>query len=616
MIDPLDPFDFLGSDSFLSNSNDDDKTADELIQEGAILLSTERLLDARTKFLKAIQKDPDAYRAYYSLAGYYMVHVGHFRLALKYIKRAEELFDKKNGKPPFTEEALRMDHAGILYYLSQIRLNLDNYPGALEALDRYSGDGYYADWYPGTRAWVLMKLGNLQEAIRVARLGVFAGAEPGRTLNMLGILLSMTDQKDEALDVFRKAIATEMALGSEGQPATPLNNAGEVYKEMFQDDRAESAFLRATGLPDGCEHVLPALNLAVLYIDQVKFEAAASTIDRFQQCVAQYPLRNDEEHKALVNLARGRIDLHTGNVDRAIRRFETALEGTQWFGKIGTSQNDLVAAATISLAQALDRKNHLLEVRRPESWSEWFSMKTDRSMNSMRSWWLFRRARQVLVEDLKDVEDLTIRHTDSLIEYPTFGEVLRGLSRRSLVRRIAKERQQDLRGPAALYYDAYLAESSLGWWHRKEGLALLDRVIEQARPKGDDLLGLYAGILRLRSLSTASDTYQKLAYRIFYQAPAQLRNFGIRLPITLNLGETDGALRGSLLDGPFIEADPQANACAITASTTSKGSFSVRFACPGHPEMNRSIEKEDADAAVNTISESIFKEEISNGGNN
>src|SRR3712207_9038468 len=50
------------------------------------------------------------------------------------------------------------------------------------------------------------------------------------------------------------------------------------------------------------------LNLTLLYIDQLKFDSAAATIDGFQRCIAQYPLRNGEEHSALVSLARGRIE--------------------------------------------------------------------------------------------------------------------------------------------------------------------------------------------------------------------------------------------------------------------------------------------------------------------
>ena len=145
-LDPLDPFDIFSFDELSPSTSDNDKTADELVRDAGRLLSTDRPLDARTKLLKAIQKDPKAYRAYYLLAGYYIVHVGHYRLALKYIKRAEALFEEQHGKPPYASQTLQMEHSNLIYYLSQVRLNLDNYQGALDALDDYYALGYRGEW--------------------------------------------------------------------------------------------------------------------------------------------------------------------------------------------------------------------------------------------------------------------------------------------------------------------------------------------------------------------------------------------------------------------------------------------------------------------------------------
>lgn len=617
ILDPLDPFDLFRFDELTPSGNDDLKSADELTREGALLLSTERPLDARTKLLKAIQKDPEAYRPYYLLSGYYLVHVGHFRLALKYIKRSEELFEKKNGPPPYRSQIQQLEHGNLIYYLSQIRLNLDNYQGALDALDLYSSFGYHGEWYPGSRSWILMKLGRIQEAIKVARQGLLMGAETGRTLNMLGILLSMNDQPQEALEVFRQAIASEFSMGKDGQPATPLNNAGEVYKEIFDDVKAESTFLRATSLPDGCEHVLPSLNLALLYLEELKTDAALSTMDAFQKCIAQFPLRNNEEHSALVNLARGRIDLHTGNLDRAIQRFETALQGTQWFGKIGTNQNDMIVAATVSLAQALRRKNNILSFHQPESWSEWLELKRTRASNSVRSWWLMRRARQILIDDLNDIEDLAIRNTDSLLEYPTLGEVLAGLSEYALTRRINFQRERDARPQTAIFYDAYTAENARSWLSSKRANELFDSVIEHSREGYDTLLQVHAILQRMRTLSPDSNRYQDLAYKVFLTAAPQLRNYGFKLPVTVNGFDGPRSLMSAIKGGPFRPVQGKGNLCTIgTANASTPERLALRFSCPGQSAKNRLVEGGTPAEAVNRLSDALFREEIKNVGTN
>lgn len=615
IVDPLDPFDFLGTEEIVSSADDDTKSADDLLRDGVILLQLDRPLDARTKLLKALKKDPENYRTYNLLAAYYLIHVGHYRLALKYIKRAQELFENRFGKPPYSARELRKEHSDMLYYLSQVRLNLDNYQGALDVLDRFTSLGYTADWYPGSRAWILMKLGNIQEAIRVARLGVLAGDDGARTLNMLGILLSMNDQPQEALEVFRQAIAYELTLGDEGQPGTPLNNSGEVHEELFDDEKAESSFLRATSFKDGCEHILPSLNLSLMYIDQLRFDAAANAMDGFDRCMAQFPLKNNEEHVALESLARGRVDLHTGRVDRAIKRFEAALEGTQWFGKIGTNQNDMIVASLISLSQALSAKNNVLRTTVPLSWGEWYRNREEMASNSLRAWWLMRRARQMLLGELNQIEDLTIRNTDSLVEYPTLGDVLSGLSSAAFEARLARQLQTDHRPAAQVFYKAYAAQARRSWFGNSESNSALDDVIDTARPRFDDLLKTHAMLLRMDSLSPKGERYRELAYRIFYTAPAELRNHGFRLPVRVDTAGMPSSIASLLADGPFLPMKDGASLCVVRSlpDSGSSGEVKLSFSCPGNPAKDRIVGDVVPAALVNKLSDALFREEVPNG---
>lgn len=536
--DPFDPFDTPFEIS-TDEEGDKDKSASELVEEASMLFSDERPLDARTKLLRALRKDPQHYEAYKLLAGYYLVHVGHYRLALKYIKKADDLFKEQYGAPPYSDYLLKAQHAHLLHLLSQIRLNLDNYQGALDVLDVYADYGYFQEWYPGSRAWILMKLGKIDEAIKVARMGILAGAEPGRTLNILGILLSVNNQREASLQVFKDAIQHEMSLGRLGQPATPLNNSGEVYRETFQEELAERSWLKSVSLPDGCEHVLPSLNLAVLYIEQVRYRNAKESIDNFESCNAQYPLRNGEEHRALVHLARGRIDMHTGHIESALQHLEEAVERRQWFGKIGSSQEDLESAATISLAQSLVRQNnHLATTLYDSLWSRVESLKT-RIHNKIRIWWLQRRARQILSEDLNALEDLYVRHTDSIIEYPTFGELLAGYPFHVLKQRIDREIADDDRVDASPYYYAYLAENAFEHGMQEEADNFGIKAFSGTRPRYDDALELHLLALHARMNDPESKAYRKAVEQMFAKAQASVRNYGLKLPVTVKGGDSE-----------------------------------------------------------------------------
>lgn len=602
--DPLDPFD-RKYDPEYQDLSDDQKTSEELIDEAMVLMQSERLLDARTKLLNALKKDPKAYEAHVLLAGYYLVHVGHFRLALKYIKQAEELFKEKNGPPPYKTYTLRAEHARMLYLLSQIRLDLDNYEGALETLDEFTELGYYGTWYPGSRAWILMKMGDLDEAIRVARLGVLADAERGRTLNMLGILLSMKGEREASLKVFQDSISYEQSLGDEGQPATPLNNSGEVYKEIFKDDKAEAAWLRATSLKDGCEHVLPSLNLALLYIEQLNLIAATRTIDNFEGCVAQYPLRNGEEHRALVHFIRGRIDLHAGKIDDAIEHFEQTLMKRQWFGKIGTSQSDMLAATHISLAQALEQRINVRDSTLYSSPLEWIEAQKNNLIDYVRAQWMYRRARQILAEDLNDLEDITVRNTDSLIEYSTFGSLLSTFPATAIKRRIGKAQENDPRPEAQSFYKLYLQEAN-GISSQRSAVAV-EELLGDMRPLYDDLLRLHA-LGRILSVTPInSNKYQLLANQIFKLNQAALRAYGGKLPV--NYAGSDQEILEALGKGPFILDDSQDLGRKIDVSK-SGSQIALTYESTVEPRRTVRVSGEDIEQTINKLADEIFVQQI------
>lgn len=556
--DPFDPFQlpFIDDTKPFDFGDDAEKSIEELLLEATLLLDDERPLDARSKLLKVLQRDPSEYKAHLLLAGYYMVHVGHFNLALRYVKQGQNLFIQKNGPPPYPVDFIRQQHQRILYLLSQARLSLDDYAGALEVLDEFTRHGYVADWYSGSRAWILMKLGRLPEAVQEARRGVLTGGEVGRSLNMLGILLSMTGDRNGSIEVFRQAIAYEFSLGRLGQPATPLNNLGEVYEEIFNEVLAQNSYARAIALPDGCEHVLPSLNLAKLYLDELNLSAAKRTMDSFESCVAQFPLRNGEEHRALVHLARGRIAQLSGNLPEAIIHFREALAHRQWFGKIGTTQDDLRVAGNISLGQALLRLNDILSVTPYRTFSEQVSALIARAENRLEAWWLLRRARQILVEDLNNIEDLFIRHTDSMIEYPTFGEVLALFPHSSFNTRLEQEEQRDGRAVAKHFYLLYRAESLAKAGEEEAALELLADIRKRARPQFDDALLLRTLALSLSMRDPHSLHYINDANELFELSRPALRNYGLRLPVVIN--QTSERLASLLDQSPFLPLEGKA----------------------------------------------------------
>ncbi len=534
----------------------------DLLEEAQNLLSAGNPIDARSKMLRAAQLAPTDYRPQILLGSYYLAEVGHFRLALKYLLRAQQLIREQVGadRELATDPEYWKDHARLLYFLAEAQLNLDDYQSSLDTLDRFA-NYYWDDWYPGSRAWVLMKLKRVDDAIRVSQAGLLRGAEPGRTYNILGILFSLKDNRKLALQAFGKAIRAERAMGPLGQPATPLNNAGEVYREIFQDDLAEASFLQALRLRDGCDHILPSLNLTLLYTDQLRLFQAERVLDDFVSCFAQHSERSDTEHRALLALARGRIALHKGDAVTAEKFLTQAIEREQWFGKIGTNENDVRLATSFTMGEILEFEAATWRDRYPSSIKEALLHKVFATWSELRSRWYYRKAREVALTELNDFEDLHFRNTDTMLEYPTLGQLLKTFPEQSFDARFKRLMSEDLRDGAKPHYELYRAINLINHGERAEGIKLLEKVRSSLREI--DRLASSQTLAHLIRAYIDRDTpiwplnilwgisaekqqkIDSLLEELFTLTPAYVRHFDLALPVALD-GSTSSNSAGDL----------------------------------------------------------------------
>lgn len=434
------------------------KSVDELLEEAENYFSADHPIDARASLLAALEKAPDDYRPQMMLGVYYLTTVAHFQLALRYLESARTLLEKKYPD----EESRSMDplvwqnHARLLMLISDAQLNLDNYEKALNTLDEFL-KAYFDPSIPASKAWILMKLGRLDDAIRTAQAGLLRDPSPGRTLNVLGILFSLKGNDKLALDTLTRAAIAEISMGMRSQLSTPLNNSAEVYREMFLDSDAEATWEEALKLPDGCSHILPSMNMVLLLTDQMRILAAGKILDEFESCFANNPLRSDTEHRSLLKLARGRLKLREGKAEEAVQLLQAAANMRQWFGKIGTSQDDMALALHLTLAQAQKALAATLSAASTDSILSWAESKARQLWLKTQSAWHMRKARLLAVENLKDFEDIVLRNTDSMLEYATLGEFIASFPAYSAKNRLAQLLSRETNPIASAYYKLYLA---------------------------------------------------------------------------------------------------------------------------------------------------------------
>jgi tetratricopeptide (TPR) repeat protein len=516
------------------------ESVEGLIAEAQGLFMERRPLDARAKLQQALQLAPNDYRPNFYLGVYYLTEVAHFQLADRYLTRAEQLFRQDYGSEldgTLKSEGWRQN-AKLLQYLTEAKLNLDNYPLALKYAERF-GNTYWDEWYPGTKAWILMKLRRIDEAIQEAQTGILRGADETRTYNILGILYSLKGDRKAALEAFKRAIKAELSMLGSSQAATPLNNSGEVYRELFQDDMAEASWLRALQLPDGCDHILPSLNTALLYIEQLRLFQAERTLTDFEACFAQKSQRSDTEHRALLALARGKIALREGDSRKALKLFLQAADREQFYGKIGTDPEDLEFAASISLSQAYLAESERLKDQPSSFFSiQRFQSKIGEEWLRIKSWWQLRNARQIAVSKLNNFEDLYVRNTDSMLEYPTLGIFFDGVSKSEALSRIESVRKNDGRKDSAVFYELYLLEQSVRSGISNSDLDRLEILLREIRPE-DSLLRAQALSLLINAYDEKQGYFSKISGKqlslkeeLYDLLPAQLRIIGSSLPVS------------------------------------------------------------------------------------
>lgn len=512
---------------------------EELLLEAQGELSAGRPIDARAKLLQAVKLKPEDYRSYLLLGQYYLLEVSSFKLAYRYLKTADSKFTKEFGKDDNIDARYQNRHAMLLYMLSEAELNLDKYEDSLKTLDRFEKN-YWMEFYPGTRAWLLMKLKRVDEAIQIAQEGIRRNADPRRTWNILGILLSVKGKRELSLEAFKEAIIAELARGGSAYISTPLNNAGEVYREMFRDGLAEGAWLKSVKLPDGCDHILPSLNLANMYMDQLRLYQAERSLKDFEACFREKSDKKDSEHRTLLALARGKIALLENEIDKSTENLEIASQDQQWFGKIGTNENDVTLASYIALSQSFSAKAAALK----DSYSSsiFGSLKTRlRSyVYSFRAWWLMRQARKIALEELDDFEDLFIRNTDSMLQYPTLGAMIAGMNSASTKSRMKRMIASDTRKPAALYYRLYAASNA---GYGKDVIAELKSLLNQWSPierlaKSETLARLLMAEQKTSWFWQSNDQTQNLE-ELFELLPSYIRRYDFRLPAQVSISSTN-----------------------------------------------------------------------------
>jgi hypothetical protein len=262
----------------------------------------------------------------------------------------------------------------------------------------------------------------------------------------------------------------------------------------------------------------------------------------------------------------------------------------------------------ISLAQALKASNARNRFLLHDGFVASLKATKQRAQNGSRAAWLFRRARQVLTENLKGIEDIFVRNTDSVLDYPRFGIALEGIPLSLIEKRITMERERDPRSRAIPYYRMYHADVLIGHGKRKRAIPLIDQVLRDARTPADNALKLHARLRKLELTKAHSEAYQKLTTRIYAMAPAALRNAGFRLPVHHEIH--DAGVRSMLSQTAFTLEDDINREFVVSYKRTVDGKHELAFRSQRGLSRDLRVSGTDLRNVVNQLNDVVFREKL------
>jgi len=284
---------------------------------------------------------------------------------------------------------------------------------------------------------------------------------------------------------------------------------------------------------------------------------------------------------------------------------EQALANQQWFGKIGTSPDDMKAALYTTHAQILDAQNAHLSTRVPLNLFEQLAFVRQKISNALQAWWSYRKARQLLVEKLNEFEDMYIRHTDSMLEYTTLGDVLATFRPHTLKRHRTENVHYDKREYANAYYDSYLAQSYAKHGDTANAYRLWEQALSKMREPAEGLLKVHALLQQAHLQKRGSTARSKAVLQAFELSPSSVRNEGLRLPVVVKGGD---AILDTLQDSAFLPLNSGSLPYRIEHSFDGKLHF-LKFVSATATVRDMTVQSESLIEAVNGLAESIFKRE-------
>ncbi len=582
-----------------------------------------RLLTARTKAQRALERDED------SIVGNYVMGVvlheaeGLPARAMHYLARARAIYEQRYGANRTPSAPWRL-HEEILFATQRLAGELEEHRFRLQLLEYH--DALYDPPLLSQRAMTLMRLGRFNEARQKAQEAMRQGDAEQRLMgnNALCAIETEAGQRQPRFDACSRALeaarARPVAQGETGpRIAVYAYNAAESAYSTYRLEDVERFAIEATRRIEFTP-ANPWRMLARLYMDGGRIPDAVNAIRDMQRWRAAQPAYLRDQDRAESDSALATLLLLAGEPEIGLRFANRAMDRPDRRGLVSSKPEQALGAHAL-LRRALLRLQSEIDAE-TASFTPGLAVgrRASSMANALRSWPDDERVVSVLADDDRLVATLRGYVGGGLEPLPSWmvGELVTVLGAGAFAVALEEARDKDRATQAAKpYHDGLAAELALSRGEYSDAVRLA-RAAAPLLPRGESILA--ARILVVGAEAARRNGDLSGSRSLFEQAmakdPGVVRRMGFAIPATVRVESTGNAaaqraaelLRGSPRlrneEGGFVVTVAAGSARSYTVCLkTTQGNTVQCASVPAGPN------NESTDATASRIG-AVFHREV------
>ncbi|HTE55835.1 MAG TPA: hypothetical protein VK698_33500 [Kofleriaceae bacterium] len=512
------------------------------------LLEQDKPIAARRAAESVLARDADSIAGHYVLGRVLHEAEGSLARAIYHLGHARELYERKYPPSSRPTGSPWKFHRELLLSIAALAGEMGEYDYQLAMLEYH--DGLYRPARPGERAWPLMKVGRMAEALAAAQQAREMKDPGERSLGLNALCAIGRAGNDRAAARTACAAAYDHASKTEGNLpgidnqyqstlAVHAYNAALAARAAFAPDDAEKIALAGT-------HRLaftpanPWRFLVELYIDQGRGGDAANALREMQRWRTRQPPQLRDQDRAESDAVVATVLLLAGRTEPALALIERAIDFPDRRGLASTEEWQARAAHVLLRGAIARAHGELLDEAASVGGGGGV---VDAARRRLRGWADDEVVRGMLDDDDRLVDSLRLFGERGVTGVPAWlvGDLVRVAGPGVMGAVLREARERDKTPALEPYWKSIEAEVELARGNDAESRDLARAALAALPPTEVLVRARAAAVGAMAAHELDDDALERELLTSAYQLdPSVIRRLGLSLPVTVQ-GRGPGA---------------------------------------------------------------------------